>query len=229
MIHELLGQARLRVVDLIRNNCHELSVPCVIHNTSPGSVLVDRVEKPTCGLIKTTECNLLFGEPRNAEFIREIVSRVKYHDTLTCDRVAWEDVAAKLHPNPALRRYRREYFAITSADTPSRTEPVPGTVRMVYDQDLVALPYENRNLVTEWIGMDAAERSKGFPLAALWIAQDMIASCSAVDCHYDGRIEIGVKTQREFRRKGYGRAVTRALVTESLKRGGGAVALDDRP
>ncbi len=218
-MHELVGQSRLRVLPLIENSCHELTVTCVIHSTSPGRVLVDCLEKPTCGLIKTSECNLLFGEPGNPEFLREIIPCIEYYDTLTCDQDAWEDVVPGLHRNPALRRYRREYAALAPADAPSRAESVPVNIRMVYDPDLESLPYTNCNLVTEWICMDAAERRKGFPLAALWIEHESIASCSAVDCHYEGRIEIGIKTQREFRGKGYGRATTGALVIESLKHG----------
>ncbi len=164
MIHELVGQAKRRVERLIRNNCHELTVSCVIHGTSPGRVLVDSLEKPACGLIKTTECNLLFGEPSNAEFNREIVPYIKHYDTLTCDQEAWEDVVPQLHGNPALRRYRREYYTVTSAGTPSQTESAPGNVRMVYDQDLESLPCKDRSLVAEWICMDAAERRK----ASLW-------------------------------------------------------------
>jgi hypothetical protein len=218
-VRELSADERRRVLPLIRNECGELSVPCVIHGSLPGRVFVDDARTPTCGLVRTTECNLLFGAHDNPAFNREVRDLIGYFDQLTGDHEGWEETVFSVHPNNALRRYGRELRTLT-ADA-SRAAGIPGreAARIIHHEDLGRLSYANKELVAEWVQSIGLEAFPRLPVAALIVEDDLIVSCSAVDCRHEGRMEIGVKTLRAHRRKGHGLSATAALVDAAFRGG----------
>jgi RimJ/RimL family protein N-acetyltransferase len=219
VIHELYGAERLRVLPLIRNGCNELSVRAVIHGELPGSVLVDDRESPTRGLVRTTECNLLFGRPDGAEFNRDIRDAIGCLDQLTCDHPGWEDVVYGLHRNNALRKYTRAFYTLAREDFRGESVPSAGNLRIIRHGDLGRLPYANAEIVSEWIKVEGLDRLPGLPLAAVVIRDGAIVSCSALDCIHDGRVEIGVKTRAGHRRMGHGKAAVLAMADASFRSG----------
>lgn len=218
MAISLERQERLRVLPLIENVKHELTVECVINGTSPGAVYVDCADEPRSCFIKTPECNVLAGDAHNAEFNNGIKEYIGYYDQLTCDGDDWAKVVPDLHPNVALLEYYRESYCLHCSkrlDYPSSS----GTLEYVYPSMLGKIAYTNKDMLLDWINIVSVEEYGGLCLAAIIVIDEAIAACSAVDCVLGTRIEIGVKTAREYRRKGYGITAVSALINESLKNG----------
>ena len=73
--------------------------------------------------------------------------------------------------------------------------------------------------MSDWFEFEDIDRFNELCLAAVLVKNNEIVSISAVDCFVDNKIEIGVKTIKGHKRKGYGKAVVSALVDESFKNG----------
>ena len=218
MIFNLQGKNREKIIPLIKNTRHELSVECVIYNTSPGEVYADDENKPNSCFIKAPECNVFAGNPDNRGFNEEIKKNIDYWDQITCDTNDWEKVVFNLHPNIALRKYKRKYYDLSS--TIEKCQFAGDTdIEFIYPDMLQRIKYENNELVTEWNNIVDAGKYSNLCLAALKIQGNMIVACSAVDCFSDNKIEIGINTLKDYRNKGYGSFLSMALVNESIKNG----------
>lgn len=51
-----------KVINLVKSQ-DELSVFSVINGENPGTIYVNNIINPTAALIKTSECNLIAGNP----------------------------------------------------------------------------------------------------------------------------------------------------------------------
>ncbi len=104
MIEELFDNDRSKVLPLIINSNHELTIKSVISGNSPGSVYVDNINIPQSGLVKTPECNVVFGKSDNSDFNIEIETHLGYFDPITCDESNWNGIVKNIHSNNAIRK-----------------------------------------------------------------------------------------------------------------------------
>jgi len=112
MIVELFEADRKKILPLIRNSLHQLSIQSVIEGNTPGEVYVDNRDDPRSGLIKTSECNMIFGDAANRGFNEGIKEHIDYFDQIICDEPSWDEVLPTIHGNSGLRKYRRKYYKI---------------------------------------------------------------------------------------------------------------------
>jgi len=207
-----------KIIGLIKNFRHELTVECVIQDKTPGKIFVDDTNSPSCCLIKTSECNILAGDFQNENFISEVGKQIDYFDTITCENESWEKVINKIHTNIGLRKYTRLYYVkrnpVSDHEVQSNEK-----IRFIYYKDLVKLDYKNNNIIKDWIILKNVEDYQNVCLATLIIKDDNIVSCSGLDCIIDDRVEIGIKTISQFRKNGYGLTATRSMINELYKNG----------
>lgn len=190
---------------------HELSVASVLAGVLPGRIWVDH--HGDCGLVKTPECNVLVGTPRDEPTVRALFEHIGYFDPVAGDRSLWGPAIEALHPNRGIRRYIRCSLSRKGGWPTDFDAPVV----LIRAADLGNLGYRNSELVTEWV-----QSVPGAPTevwAAVVVQDHTVVSCSAVDCILPPRAEIGVKTMPGFRGRGYARACAAALIRALVDQG----------
>ncbi len=224
MIVELFEADRKKILPLIRNSLHQLSIQSAVAGNTPGEVYVDSRDDPRSGLIKTSQCNVIFGNAANREFNEGIKEHIGYFDQIICDEPRWDEVLPKIHGNNALRKYRRKYYKLErSRYAEIAREPSPNgdkpEIRLLYADTIGHIDYKNADIVKDWMVLENPERFGRLSLGALVLVGDTITSCSMIDCISGKKIEIGIKTTKGFRKFGYGKKAVAAMVDESFRNG----------
>lgn len=221
MLYQLQKSDFYKVEDLIKNSNYELSVLAVIRGTSPGEIYVDNLENPLSTLIKTTECNLVAGKADNKLFNSEVKEKLDFFDQVTCDNESWEAKIDEIHNNIALRKYVRRYYELDEFKFADYKRYIDSECILEYvnSDNLNELDFENSDKIREWIQFEDISTFKDDCLGAYIRINNKIVSMSLVDCIVDDRIEIGVKTEKEYRNRGLGAIVTAATVSSSISKG----------
>lgn len=215
MIFELNNEDKKKILSLILNTKHELSIEAAVNGYAPAEVFVDNAENPKSGLFKGDECNLLFGDPALAadDFCWKIFEKIDYYEQVTCDNKGWSRLVEKHHSNRAIKPYTRYSYILTKKEyTMTGTESPSTGVQLLDAQNIGSLEYENSELAKEWACIHTLESLPGLKLAAVVIVDNTVVSCSGVDCYYDNKVEIGINTVKEYRGKGYGYLAVNELV-----------------
>jgi RimJ/RimL family protein N-acetyltransferase len=89
-------------------------------------------------------------------------------------------------------------------------------IDLLYANNLKDLNYTNSDIVTDWINILDIEKYESTCLAAIVKIDNIIASCSAIDCIINSKIEIGILTTKEFRKKGHGKSAVESLIRASF-------------
>jgi len=214
MIYQLSDQDRTKILPLIKNSRHELTIDAVISGNSPGNIFVDDLERSKSGLIKTPECNVIFGKSDNSGFNSSALKEIGYFEQVTCDDNSWDTVIENNHCNNAIHKYKRLYFKLNQSDFIEQDDSE--NIELLDYRSLPNLTYKNSEVVKDWINILNIVRFKDFKLAAVVNIDNTIASCSAFDCIVDKKIEIGIQTTRGFRRKGYGKSAVASLIKSAF-------------
>jgi len=212
-MQELFGKDRLKVSRIVRNEQHELTIKCVIESLSPGNVFVDDASSPRSFLIKTPECNLLGGYAFNDTFNTNIKSKIKYYDTILCDTDDWKNIITNIHPNIAIKSYKRKFYK-RNINNKIIIKDVIANIKYIYLNDINSITYENNEIILDWINLLNHNDIKSVCIASIIIIDNKIVSFSCIDCYTDNNVEIGIKTIKGYENNGYGFIATSALVNE---------------
>jgi RimJ/RimL family protein N-acetyltransferase len=201
---------------------YHLCVQAVLGGTHPGLVWVDNLAHPRVGFAYGSEGQYLAGdlgfEPAYAE-LRELILP---HSSLMVEPAGWEPVLPRVWKNVAARRHCRKHFVYRRAEAPTWRDRLPEGVRAVsidaaflQQEDL-----ENFSLVKGWIGdWYSPEYFIEHGGGTCLLIGDTIASWSLTDCAIGERCEIGIVTDRRFRRRGLATLAASATVEACLKKG----------
>jgi len=214
---ELVGNERMKILPILNNRQQELSVITVLSNTSPGKVFVDN-DIPQSFLVKTPECNLIGGKADNLSFNNSIKDHINYYDSIVCDCEEWEKEIKTIHPNCALNEYTRKYYKHFQEAQIHNTYEL-ARIEYVNYSNLKELNYKNKELVLDWINILNVDEIPDITLAAIVVMDDIIVSCSAVDCITENSAEIGIKTISQQRGKGYGAFAVSGLINKLIECG----------
>ena len=207
---------------LIVNTNHELSVEAVARGKSPGEIYVDDTDKPQSALIITPECNVVAGCVDHPLFNAGVKQRLDFdEDPVTCDTEEWERRIADIHSNMAVRKYTRRYYQLNKFVRSNFMEFLDDryTVEYVYADNLNDLQYENAEEVANWFHFTNIGDYKGYCLGAYVRTGSKIVSWCLADCIVDDKMEIGIKTDPEFRRQGLGTIAVAATVSKCISHG----------
>lgn len=221
MIYQLQKSDFYKVEGLIKNSNHELSIKAVINGTSPGEIYVDNLKKPLSTLIITTECNIVAGKADNKLFNMGVKEKLGFFDQVTCDDEGWEDGIYEIHKNIALRKYVRRYYELDQLKFVDfiRNLDYQYTLEYVNVGNLNNIVFENSDKIRDWIKFENISTYKDYCLGAYVRTDKKIVSMSLVDCIVDDRIEIGVKTEKEYQKRGLGSIATAAAVSSCISKG----------
>lgn len=221
MIYELIKKDFHKVEGLIKNSNHELSIKAVIAGTSPGEIFVDNLEKPLTTLIITPECKVVAGKADNKLFNNGVKEKLGFFDQVTCDDEEWENIINDIHQNIALRKYERRYYELDDLKFVDFNRNIDSqyTLEYVNVGNLNELNFENSDKIRDWIKFVDISTFKNYCLGAYLREDKKIVSMSLVDCIVDDRIEIGVKTEKEYKKRGLGSIVAAATVSSCISKG----------
>jgi len=217
LLTELSAGEKHRVLPLIINTKHELSVKSVLFDSLPGNVWVDHPRNPSCGLVMTPECNVLFGKPPSDDVIAELFEKLGYWGSVTCDIKSWNPHVEKHHQNSGIRNYTRLALKLKSQDLIINSSAE--SAFLVDYHDIEKIDYKNKEIVSDWINIKKQAVQGSLCIAAIILENDEIVSCAAVDCIYEENAEIGIKTVEGHRRKGYGLSSVIALASKLFTQG----------
>ncbi|NHJ49695.1 MAG: GNAT family N-acetyltransferase [Asgard group archaeon] len=220
----------------------EFNLNCmvVINGINPGRIWVDSKEKPTCGfLVDNTWSFFLVGNPNNSEFnasvgkiLREEIfpiskdqEEVTYGDwVFYFEHQDWfekiiDDFGIK-DPIP-LKRY---YYLFEKLFIPDWREKIPKgfEMRKIDESLLKQEKLVNLDNAKGWINANYGSEEKFLELGSgfcLVENNEVIASWCVSDWCVGNRIEIGIVTARDYRRKGLATLCTAAHVEYYHKKG----------
>ncbi len=210
-----------KIAPIIKSQ-NELSVLSVINGIMPGEIYVNNMDHPTAALIKTSECNLVAGNTKDAVFNSEVSEELDVWDQLTPDSEEWIDIIPTIHSNPFVRKYKRRHYTLSFDDFQECKVPLKdGFILEKVDLDLLRThSYENSEKLLEWAGNWGDEERFQKYGAGYFIHDDkVIVSWSLSDCCYDKKIAIGIHTDERYRKNGFGLIVVSATAKECFAKG----------
>lgn len=221
IFHQLKQSDYGKVSKLIENTDHELFTRAVIAGNSPGEIYGDNILAPLSTLIITPSCNVVAGYANNTLFNAEINKKLDFFDTVTCDTEEWEKNIHDIHCNIAIRKYKRRYYRFDKLLYYNFLESLGEqyTLEYVYVDTLEDIHYENCEKIKDWFELNDIADFKKYCLGSFIRKGDKIVSWCLVDCIVDDKIEIGITTDSDFRRKGLGMIALAATVSASISLG----------
>ena len=241
MFQELDSHDWARVRPLFEGFDYSLSLHAAIEGNNPGRIFGDDVVQPRTALALTVEGYLLAGEHDNPatnealrHFLKEQIFSGKVYVngdeslSLAVHPEAWEARLPELIPGYEMTKNQRYHYLCRAVQLDWRRAMPEGYSARRIDRDVlhgdeVLLPDSVREAleIEAYWGTEENFLSRGVSLVAL-CGREAVAVCTC-DCVAGDRIDVGVFTAREHRRKGVGAAVVAATVEECLRQGFRAV------
>lgn len=210
-----------KVTNLIKSH-NELSVLSVINGLMPGDIFVNNVESPTVALIRTSECNYIAGNASEIDPSCGELTELDFWDQLTPDSEEWMDLIPAIHTNHFIRKYKRRHYLLSIDSFRECTEPLKEgfTIEKVDIDVLKKCNYENSDKLLEWISNWGDEANFQKYGVGYYIHNgEVIVSWSLSDCYSDKSIAIGIQSDEDYRRNGFGKIVGSAVVKECFAKG----------
>jgi len=210
-----------RVESLIKNTDHESSIKALIAGNAPGEIYVDDLMNPMSALLLSPECNLIVGDANNKVFNNEIKDKLDFFVQVTCDNEEWEIKIHEIHNNIAMRKYIRRYYKLEEFKYNDYLNDLDKeyVIEYVDVSILDKLNYENSDKIKNWFNFNDINKFKDYCLGSYIRKGNKILSWCLVDCIVDDKIEIGITTDNDYKRKGLGAIVVAATVNASMSKG----------
>lgn len=221
MIYQLEQSNFSKVRGLVKNTNQELSIEAVISGSSLGKIFVDNLESPMSTLIITPECNVVGGKADNRIFNAEIKNILDFFDQITCDNEEWESNIHEIHKSIAMRKYVRRNYIFEELKFNDFVEKLDNqyTLEYVNVSTLNELNFENSDKIRDWFKSINLSIFKNYCLGAYVRRDKKILSWCLVDCIVGDQIEIGIKTESDYRKRGLGAIVAAATVSSFISKG----------
>ncbi|WBW96679.1 GNAT family N-acetyltransferase [Oceanirhabdus sp. W0125-5] len=211
-----------RVKELVKDYSIELSIFSVIEGNMPGEIYVDNEDMPSSVLIKTPECTLLAGNADNSDFNEGIKNILDFWDQVTFASEKWEEKIEEFHKNKFIRKYKRRHYILNKfkySDYRNRLEE-GFYLEKVDPYEISKSNLENSEDVIEWVNNwgsfdNFIENGAGFIVRN----DKTIVSWSLTDCLYNKKVEIGINTDEDYRKRGFGAIAAAATADYCLSNG----------
>lgn len=218
---KLTSEEYMKIAHLVKSH-NELSVFSVINCVMPGEILVNNLVNPTAVLIKTCECNLIAGSPKDEVFNSEISTQLNFWEQLTPDSIEWFDKIALIHGNPFIRKYKRRHYELAPKDfvTSDNTLPEGYAIEKVNPAIISEKALENSEKLLYWVeNWGEPENFQRFGSGYYVHNNKVIVSWSISDCSFEDRIAIGVHTDERYRKSGFGKIAVSATIKDCFDKG----------
>lgn len=199
-----------------------LSVAAVLAGDAPGEVWVDEIAHPQVGFAMTSEGHYLAGDARQTSSYAGLRKIIPPNAYLVMDSPAWETVLDQVWVNRAARRHPREHWRFHEQRLPHWRDLVPASFLVApVDAELLGKKeLKNHPAVAGWVEgwhSSAYFLQHGFGFCVLH--GETIASWCLADCASGPHCEIGIQTDRAYRRRGLAKVAVAAAVEHCLANG----------
>ncbi len=220
-MHKLTKDYYSKIIPLIKSH-NEISIFSVLDGDHPGEVFVNHIDKPTTALIQINECNLIAGDTNDNVFNSEISSKIDFWDTLTPDTNEWFKLIPQIHKNKFVKPFMRRSYNLSKEHFNEQAILLPYgfVIEKVNLTNLRMHSYKNADRILDWakeLGSD--ERFNIYGIGNYIRNADIIVSWSLCDCFYIDEITIGVNTDSNYQKQGYGLISVTATINECFSRG----------
>jgi RimJ/RimL family protein N-acetyltransferase len=215
---------------------HSLAIQALFAGYNPGAVYVDDIKQPHVAFALTVEGYFLVGDPSNAAaastlhtfLMDEIMTSKTYlvdedHMSLGIFPGAWEFKLPEIIPTHAISPFDCYHYLCTEVQVDWQ-EHLPEGYRIeridrsMFDQD--RLPEEFLDLISADDSWGSLEHYLKHGGGYVIFTGDEAAACCSIDCTTGDRIEVGVYTMPDHRRKGLAVAAVAAVVEDFFNKGG---------
>lgn len=204
-----------KVTDLFKGLEYNLSIFSVINKINPGRIFVNDADNPTAALLISPEGMYFTGDAKDNAFNCELNNVLKYDifkkalEKSDVDYMVfyssneWEnsfkDIFNSLYPIEDDRRYLE--LEIGEFDIVEVSENVKKIDReMLLDNNLKEIDDIRETIIENWSSIDNFLKN-GF--GYVYIIDGGIVSRCITDCVVEDRCELGVETEKDYRKKGY--------------------------
>jgi RimJ/RimL family protein N-acetyltransferase len=229
-----------KVRELFSEVGYNLNCMAVIAGINPGRIWVDSKEKPTSGLlVDNVWAFFLAGNPNNSEFnasIRKILKDELFPIAKDQEKITYgewiiyfesQDWLDKIENELGIKDpvpEKRYHYLFEKMLIPNWREKIPkGFVMRKMDESLLKQEkLENLDDAKGWITSHYGSKEKFLELGSgfcLVENDEKIASWCVSDWSEGNRIEIGIVTANEYRRRGFATLCTAAHVEYYHKKG----------
>lgn len=211
-----------KIINLVKSQ-DELSVFSVINGENPGAIYANNIINPTAALIKTSECNLIAGNPNDEVFNSQVSEELDFWDQLLPDSLEWMDKIPTIHKNNFIRKYKRRHYVLSNDNFMDCTDPL----KIGYILEKVNISFlkesslENSEIILEVLteSWGSEENFKKHGTGYLVRNDKIIVSWVLSDCSFEKTIAIGIHTDKRYRRNGFGKIATSATVRDCFAKG----------
>jgi RimJ/RimL family protein N-acetyltransferase len=227
MIHKLIKKNYHKVKHLVENIDHQLCLIAQVEgNNFAGEIYVDDLDNPTSALIFSLECDMLLGNPNNPEFNAGLKDYIGEWAYLVCETETWETNIKDVIANADLIKAPRLHYMLTELKYKNWRDDIPEGFEVVrIDKDFFqrtdlenfshTARYANRDGWNPELKMDEF----GYGHCIIDVKNNVIASSSTIDCLYEDKIEMGIRSDYRYRRQGLAAIVVAATVEDYMSKG----------
>jgi RimJ/RimL family protein N-acetyltransferase len=227
MIYKLEKENYGKVKHLVENFTHQLcTISQIAGNTYAGDVFVDELNNPKSVLLFSSEGVMLAGDPTNKDFNNSLKDHIKQWASLVCDSDKWDVNIKEVLENAALRKYNRLHYTLTELKYKNWRDNVPEGYQVVkIDKEFFKMKdLENFQSTANYADIDdwnpeLKMQEFGFGYCIVDTENKVIASSSTIDCMYQDKIEMGIRTDYRYRRKGLAAIVVASTVEDYISKG----------
>jgi len=241
MLHELEPHEFRRAKPLFQGFDYSLSIHAAIEGNNPGRIFVDDARNPRTALALTVEGYLLAGDDGNPDTNEAL--RCLFRDMIFTGKVyvngdwslslavhpdTWAARLPELIPTYEVIKIERYQYLCRAVKFDWRANLPEGYTIRRLDQALlhetdVVFPEQMREAleIEEMWGTEESFFAKGVGFVVL-DGREVVACCTS-DCVAGDRIDVGIFTHRDHRRRGLATAVVAATVEHCLSHGFRAV------
>ncbi|MFX0113850.1 MAG: GNAT family N-acetyltransferase, partial [Candidatus Hodarchaeota archaeon] len=194
--------------------------------TQKGTIFVDNIKSPNMAIIETpVSVYYLGGSEQDDGINRELNKKFPDDRDFYCwSEKQWQGKSAIIFEKRFARKAMRRYYRLKKPLIENWEASVPKKFSMEYvDKQFIERNLENMDSVKGWYLPEwtSAELffEMGFGFALIDEKEDKIASWSLADYVSGNRCETGIRTDWDYRRRGFGTATVAATVEHCLANG----------
>jgi RimJ/RimL family protein N-acetyltransferase len=204
----------------------QLNVAAILDGTCPGRVYADDVAHPRTAYLISGDGHYLAGATDNQAFNEALNAALPrdHYFVLFCDPERWSGALDVVLRDTYAVRATRHYYTLAEHKMPDWQDRIPeGFSMQRVDAGFLATERKNRDGVLEWILEewnsvdDFVERGFGFCL--VHEDEDGVVSWSLSDYVQGDRCEMGIETDWNYRRQGFGTLAAAATAAHALEQG----------
>lgn len=209
--------------DLLDYNLHLVAI---LEGTQKGTIFVDDVETPKVAIVESPVMVYYLGGSEQDDAInRELNKRFPDDRDFYCwYEKQWQDKFDIIFKKRFARKAMRRYYRLQKPLIENWEAVLPKNFSIEYvDKQFIERNLKNMDSVkdwyrTEWVSSDLFFEM-GFGFALVDEKEDTIVSWSLADYVSANRCETGIRTDWDYRRRGFGTATVAATVEHCLSRG----------